>query len=157
MYNKKYLIFLLLIILSTKLFSITKIDSLEAVLNEVSGIKRIAILNELSLRYRKVNIEISYDCATQAYELAKKENDKKGKADALNNFGHYFRKIHDFDKSIENFKPALDIYRKLKADHDIANIYDNIGHIYWLKGDSPKALDYYKQYAQYVNRASITK
>lgn len=134
-----------MIILSAKLISITKIDSLETVLNEVSGKKRIAVLNELSSRYRRVNPEISYDCATQAYELAKKKNDKKGKAEALNNIGHYFRKICDFDKALKNFQQALNIYRNLKADRNIANIYDNIGHIYWFKGDSPNALDYYKR------------
>ncbi len=145
LYNKKYFIFLLLIILFTKLISITEIDSLEAVLNEVSGKERTAVLNELSSRYRRVNPEVSYDCATQAYELAKKKNDKKGEADALNNIGHYFRKICDFDEALNNFQQALNIYRNLKADRNIANIYDNIGHIYWFKGDSPNALDYYKR------------
>ncbi len=145
LHNKRYLIFLLLIILSARLFSISKIDSLEAVLNEVNEIERIIVLNELSSQYIKVNPEISYDCAAQAYELAKKGNDKKGKADALNNIGHYFRKTYDFEKAHENFQLALDIYRKLKADHDIANVYDNIGHIYWYKGDFSNALDYYKR------------
>ena len=145
MHYKKYLLLLLLIILSTELLTLTKIDSLEAVLNEVSGEKRIAVLNELSSQYKSVNPEISYDCATQAYELAKKGNDEKGKADALKNIGQYFRKVHNFDKALENFQLALDIYRMLKANHDIANIYDNIGHLFWLKGDFPNALDYYKR------------
>lgn len=145
LYNKRCLILLLLIILSVKLFSISKIDSLEAVLNEVDGKARILVLNELSSHYKNVNPEISYDCAAQAYELAKKGNDKKGKAEALNNIGHYFRKTYDFDRALEYFQQALDIYRKLKADHDIANIYDNIGHIHWHKGDFSGALDYYKR------------
>ncbi len=132
-------------ILSSKLFSISKIDSLEAILTEVNGKDRIIVLNELSSLYKNVNPEISYDCAAQAYELSKKENDNKGKADALNNIGHYFRKTYDFEKAHENFKQALDIYRKLNADHDIANIYDNIGHICWYKGDFSDALDYYKR------------
>jgi len=143
--NKKYIIFLLLIILSIRLFSISEIDSLEAILDEVNERERIVVLNELSSKYLPVNPEISYDCATQAYELAKKENDEKGKADALNNIGHYFRKTHDFDKALENSQLALDIYRKLKADYDIANTYDNIGHIYWFEGDFSNALDYYKR------------
>ena len=145
MQYKKYLLLLLLIILSTKLLAITKIDSLEAVLNEVDGKKRIAVLNKLSSLYININPEISYDCAIQAYELAKKEDDKRGVADALNNIGHYFRMTNDFDKALESFQQALDIYRKLKGDHDIANIYDNIGHIYWFKGYFPNALDYYKR------------
>ena len=100
LHNKRYLIFLLLLILLAKLFSISKIDSLEAVLNEVDGKERILVLNELSSRYKNVNPEISYDCAAQAYELAKKGNDKKGEAEALNNIGHYFRKTYDFEKAL---------------------------------------------------------
>ncbi len=145
MQYKKYLLLLLLIILTTKLLAVTEIDSLEAVLNEVEGKKRIAVLNKLSSLYININPEISYDCAAQAFELAKKEDDNKGIADALNNIGHYFRMTNDFDKALESFQQALDIYRKLKGDHDIANIYDNIGHIYWYKGDFPTALDYYKR------------
>ena len=127
------------------MFSISKIDSLEAVLNEVNEKERIAILNHLSKLYVKVNPEISYDCATQAYELAKKKNEKKGIADALNNMGHYFRKTYSYDAAIENFQRALNIYRELKLDYDIANIYDNIGHIYWSMGDFPNTLDYYSR------------
>ena len=145
LHNKKFLLFLLLVILSTKLISITKIDSLEAVLNEVSGKERITVLNKLSSLYRSINPEISYDCAAQSCALAKKVDDKKGEADALNNIGHYFRKTNNFDKALENFQQAINIYRNLKADKDIANMYDNIGHIYWFKSDFQNALDYYKR------------
>ena len=142
--KKLFLIFLLLIIISIKLLSIAKIDSLEAVLSEISGEERVTILNKLSSLYTNVNPNISYDYAAQAYELSKKKNDKIGISDALNNIGHYFRKINDFDQAIENFQQALNICRTLKDDSEIANIYSNIGHVYWLSGDFPNALDYYQ-------------
>ena len=123
--------------------SISKIDSLEAVLNEVSGKDRITVLNKLSLLYIRINPEIAYDCAAQSFELAKKINDEEGKADALNNIGHVFRKTYDYDQALENYQLALDIFRRLKSDRDIANVYDNIGHIYWYTGDFSNALDYY--------------
>ncbi|MBT3756088.1 MAG: tetratricopeptide repeat protein [Candidatus Cloacimonetes bacterium] len=143
MLRKKYLLLLILIILSTKLFSISKIDSLEAVLNHVDGKERMTVLNKLSLLYIRINPEISYDCAAQALELAKKNNDEKGRAYALNNIGNYFRITYDYDEALEFYQQALDIYRKLKLDRKIANVYDNIGHIHWFTGNFSKALDYY--------------
>jgi len=143
--NNVYFIILLLLIISTQLVSITEIDSLEALLIEVSGKERISLLNELSSQYRKINPEISYECAIQAYEFAKKRDDQKGKADALNNIGHFFRITNNFDKALKNFQQALDIYRNLKLDNKIANVYDNIGHIYWSRGNFTNALDYYKR------------
>ena len=74
--KKLFLIFLLLIIISIKLLSIAKIDSLEAVLSKISGEERVTILNKLSSLYTNVNQNISYDYAAQAYELSKKKNDK---------------------------------------------------------------------------------
>jgi len=145
LYIRKYQIFLILVILTTNLFSLSKIDSLETILDNLNGHEKINALNRLSNLYRIDNSEISYDYATQALELAKTSNDQKGIADALNGVGHYFRKIHEFEEAINNFQQALEIYRKLKSNSDIANIYNNIGHIYWFQGYFSKSLDYYKR------------
>ena len=143
--KKLLLIILSLTFLFSNLISITKIDSLEAILSEVNDEDRIPILNKLSSLFRNLNPDVSYDYAVQAYELSKKKNNKIGIVGSLNNIGHYFRKINDFDQAIANFQQALEICRKLKDDCDIANIYDNIGHIHWLSGDFSNALDYYKR------------
>ena len=145
MQNNKFFIFLLLLILFIKVFAISEIDSLEAVLIETNGKEKIDVLNHLSKLYMKDNPEISYDCVTEAYEIAKKKNDEKSIADALNHIGNYFRNTYDYDAALRNYQQALNIYRELRSNHDIANIYDNIGHIYWAMGDFPNTLDYFSR------------
>ena len=135
----------MLILISAKLLSITENDSLETILSQVDEEEKVKILNKLSNKYCKATPEISFDYASQAYELAQKNNDEHGKADALNNIGHYYRKTHNFEQAFKHFQHALSIYEKLDEDRNLANVYDNIGHTYWIKGDFPNALDNYKK------------
>lgn len=132
-----------MIIFSLKLMSVSTIDSLEVALKKASGQEKIEILIKLSKAYLKVNPDISYDCAAQAFELAKKRQYKKGTADALYRMGHYYRFTHDYSEATQNFEDALNIYRKLRLDNEIALIYNNLGSINILKGSYSEALDYY--------------
>jgi len=57
--------------------------------------------------------------------------------------GHYYRVNHDYDSANKCFQDALNLYRKIRSDKSIANIYDNIGYLHLAQSDFPEALDYY--------------
>ncbi|MBU0763597.1 MAG: tetratricopeptide repeat protein, partial [Bacteroidetes bacterium] len=53
--------------------------------------------------------------------------------------------LYRYDKALENFGQALDIMHDLDNKPAITGILNNIGEIYFEKGDFEKALNYFKQ------------
>ena len=142
---KKIILSMFFILISILLISENaKIDSLNNVLKSVSEEKQVTILNQLSISYRKVNLEKSYEYCLQAFELADKFKNNPEKYIALNSIGNYFRQNREYEKSIQYYQSALNICRKLKNNANIANELKNLGHVYWFLGDFDIALSYYQ-------------
>jgi len=64
------------------------------------------------------------------------------KADVFRLKGKSYWKISDYDKSMESFFSALDIYDDLKNVKGQCKTYDAIGVVYYLKGDFTSAIRY---------------
>lgn len=81
---KKAAVFTLVLLIATSgILSSSEADSLEQVLPSLRGIERISALNTLSRHLARSNQDQSVVYATEAYDLARKINYRKGEAEAL--------------------------------------------------------------------------
>jgi signal transduction histidine kinase len=78
----------------------------------------------------------------QAQDLARKDNNLRLQAQALNSIGETYRFLGDYPKSIRSQFAALDIYRRLQDDPNQALTSIFIGFSHLEMGDYRHALDY---------------
>ncbi|MFH1319272.1 MAG: tetratricopeptide repeat protein [Bacteroidota bacterium] len=137
-------------------FAQTKVDSLERALDKAkSDTNKVNLLNELSRAlWGTGSYDRSLEYSGEALVLGKKLGFVKGTGQALNNQGIVYRHRGDYDKALENYFSALDIYEKhietfspgeepFWVVKGKAVLLNNLGLIYWNKGDYAKALEYY--------------
>jgi tetratricopeptide (TPR) repeat protein len=88
-----------------------------------------------------------YESALDYYQLSARESeairDTINLTIAYNNMGEVYKKIQDYEKSIELLSTALDWYKKLKRPH--ALIIYNIGENYLFLNRLQDALNYYNR------------
>ncbi len=120
-----------------------KVDSIKNKLNTtLSQQEKIKTLNLLANIYLSTSPKKAIEYADKAFELAKKNKNKKQQANALNILGRAFLFQGNYKKTIECFQKSLRIYEKSGNKKGIADLLINIGNIYhdWDKYD--KALEY---------------
>lgn len=74
----------------------------------------------------------------KADEYIKGSGDKFVKAAILNNWGIYYERTGDYEKSIAMHLQALRIRQELKNEKQIAASYQNLGAVYFYMGDYPQ-------------------
>jgi len=88
-----------------------------------------------------------YESALDYYQLSARESgaikDTLGLANSYNNMGEVYKKIQDYQKSIELLNIALQWQKKIKIPYGIA--YYNIGENYLLMNRLPDAIDYFNR------------
>jgi len=88
-----------------------------------------------------------YESALDYYQLSARESgaikDTFGLANSYNNMGEVYKKIHDYNKSIELLNIAMEWQKKIKLPYAIE--YYNIGENYLLMGRIREAVDYFNQ------------
>lgn len=91
-------------------------------------------------------IDNALECNRDAIELARKTNDQRSEATALNNYAILLM-THKDDKAgaMENFKQSLGIRRKLNAKHQIASSLNNIGEVYMAMKKYDLAVRHYQE------------
>ncbi|MCU0393824.1 MAG: tetratricopeptide repeat protein [Thermoflexibacter sp.] len=104
---------------------------------------RIRIFNELSLSYRNSDIKRANDYAQRALILADKTNSRKGRADALGNFGAIFFRQGKYDTALIYQEEALEIREKINDQKGIASSYNLIALMEAQKGNYAKALGFH--------------
>jgi serine phosphatase RsbU (regulator of sigma subunit)/tetratricopeptide (TPR) repeat protein len=91
----------------------------------------------------RVKPEESIQYGTQALELSRKLNFRKGEAYALKYIALGYYIPANYILAIEYFQQALEIFEEINDKKGTANMLGNIGVIYNNEGNDTKALDYY--------------
>lgn len=85
----------------------------------------------------------AYSLAIQARDLSLAKNYRKGEGDAYKFMGLAFFFKGEVYQALENWLKALEIYKEIQDDYNIANTMSNIGSIYTYQEDDAKALEYH--------------
>ena len=94
-----------------------------------------------------------YELAETVYKRLLKElasddpSDYKYIGGILNAVGDAYRNKEDYDRALESFTQAVNLFKKAKADDhlDMAYFYNNIGLVYQENERYSEALDYYEK------------
>ena len=82
---------------------------------------------------------------SQANQLAKKINFRKGSAYALKNIGIAYYIQGNYVQTLNYWQQSLNIFKSIGDKLGEANILSNLGAVYFNQGDYVKALDYHLQ------------
>ncbi len=142
---RKYLIIILIIVLFLPLYSqLTKIDSLETILETSKGKDRFEILIRLSKNNQNINPDKSLEYANEAYSLSTKLGGKE-QSQALNCIGMSNNIIGNYNVALESLFKALDLREKTKNEVEISSTLNEIGNVYFNLNDFSKSLEYYNK------------
>ncbi|MCX6151167.1 MAG: tetratricopeptide repeat-containing sensor histidine kinase [Ignavibacteriales bacterium] len=119
-------------------------DSLEKQINNLSGTKKVDLLNQLSDIYQYINTKRAIDYAYEGIELAKQINYKKGLAAAYGNVGYSYVGLNN-QKAIENTKIALQMRKEIGDKIGTASSLNVLGIINYYQGDYLIAVEYHLQ------------
>lgn len=86
--------------------------------------------------------------AEKHIDFIRKSGDSSSYYSSLSFLAGYELKLNAPDKAIELFKKCLEYYRRSDDRSIISNVYDGLHECYEVKGDIPKAYDFYKRYVQ---------
>ncbi|MEO7488747.1 MAG: ATP-binding protein [Ferruginibacter sp.] len=115
-------------------------DSLKKVLlTEKEDTNKVNSLNELaSLLINKSDYANSLQYANKSLTLAKTLNFKRGEGIAYKNLGS---SVQEFEEALKNLNTALNIFKELQSEQDIADSYYRIGGAYfYLQQNMPEAI-----------------
>lgn len=126
------------------LFAQNEGDSIKALLEESSGTDRVILLNKLAYEYSYSDPGAANAYATEALNLAKSLNDKKGIAKSLMNLGHLSFDKADYQKALKLYLDGLEINEGLREAKGVANSLVCVGNVYLLLENYEKCLEYYK-------------
>ncbi|MEP7109840.1 MAG: adenylate/guanylate cyclase domain-containing protein [Ferruginibacter sp.] len=96
----------------------------------------------------------AFDLATEAKILAENIHFAKGEAYALKNIGTSYYYQGKYLEAIEKLNHSLKIFKEIKNNIGISNMYNNIGVVYYDQGDDVKALENYLQSLQFAELAN---
>lgn len=130
-----------------------RVDSLQYIIKTTNQLSTLVIsLNSLSSQLcQQGDYEKSMQYANEVVSTLNHYNHyslnenfrKKQLAIAYTNIGNAYKNKNDYDKSLEFYTRAINIYEQLKDTVEMAKVYNNIGIIYYNKSDYNKALDTY--------------
>jgi two-component system, sensor histidine kinase PdtaS len=122
------------------------VDSLAASLKvATSNSDKIRLLNALAYELCYVNADSAIRLSETSLQLASKENDAKGKADALNNLGIANHIRGNFPVALNHYSSSLLLRREQNDSAGVAGLLNNMASIYAVQGNYPEALDNYQQ------------
>lgn len=132
-------------------------DSLLTLLrNSKEDTARVNILNQISASYFNSSPENSIKYATEAKELAEKEQYNTGLAYALKNIGIGYYMQADYIQTLTYWNQSLQEFKSINDKTGIANILSNLGAVYYNQGDDATALDYYLKALKYAEEIADT-
>ena len=137
-----------IILIAISLKSDAKVDSLQTIITEKSGIERINMLNEIASLTIKTDTLLAKQSAKEALELALDTDYKFGIAQANYQLGMVARYQNKLKESIRFLQKAQKIQidnPELKTKGNYLNIYHYLGSIYQQMGDYHKALSLYEE------------
>lgn len=145
MRKRFYIISLLLLFLNINLFSnnYNKVDSLLNLLKTATvDSQKVKILHELSYNVCETNYLQSIEYASNALEISKTNNYKKGAGLSYFALGRSNESKGEYQKAISNFFLALQIFEEIDDKVDIAKTLSYIGFIYRYQSNIDNAIVY---------------
>lgn len=137
----------------------SKSDSLNLQLARITESQKASILNELSQTNSKDASDKAIQYAKTALELARKYQDVKNEALALQNLCIAYLYNDIYDEALVNGLAALDIFEDLGDQKDLAYILSTIGWIYYDIENADLALNYHQKvldiYLKQANKDNI--
>jgi tetratricopeptide (TPR) repeat protein len=120
-------------------------DSLIAVLDTVSGERKVKTLNELFRDQLHKDPVKALGYTREALNLATEIGDNRGQAASYNNLGVAYRNQGALDKALEYYITSMKIYETLGNKEGIATTKNNIANIYSIKKDYGQAMRYLEE------------
>ncbi len=109
---------------------------------------QVKILNGLSFSLRESDPDLALQYSSQAYQLSRKLNYKKGMGRAMGNSGWIYYRKGDFVKALEDSYEGLRLSEREKDLQEVARSLNNIGAINYEQKQFESALVYFKRAVQ---------
>ncbi len=110
----------------------------------------VARISNISRSFTK-----SIETDLEAFELAKRFNDKKSMAIALKNIAHTNLNLGRLDQALEHLKMAKEYSLEVSDSVTYSYIVATIGSVYFQKDDYSKAILYYKDGVEILSKLKI--
>ncbi len=121
------------------------LDSLKLALKKTANKKSNSHTSLLigEIYFNLNNLSDAQDYFNKSLVYSEQINDKKGKAEALNNIAIVHNKNGNLLKCIELLEQSLKIKIEINDSAGIGKAYNNLGFFYNIKRDTAKAFEYY--------------
>jgi len=121
---KKFNLLLLLFLLLTNVFGLTRLDQLKLDLESATGNNKLLILDELQKSYWKIYPQISLEYGIDALKITTENGDKLQQAKQLQNIAITYKNLHNYKNAIEYMTLSLQTAKKIKnVDLQIVALY----------------------------------
>lgn len=121
-----------------------EIEILKAQLQQVSGLDKVSLLQDLAVAAISEQPEVSLEFAKEALELGHQAGaEQEVVASIHEQIGQACLRLNRFEQALENFIEALVIWQELNEAERSGQNFMDIAGIYYDLGDFDQALDYY--------------
>ncbi len=145
----KQFLFVLILLISTPFIFIgnaqtPKIDSLNNLLNvhTTQDTVRVNLLNKTADNLYRIDLEKTFEYATEANTLSKELDFTKGKAESTFLIGLYYERKKDYLKALEYYQKSIPLKESLGDKIGLYDIYTRFTFIYSQINDYPAALNF---------------
>ncbi|RMG83848.1 MAG: response regulator [Bacteroidetes bacterium] len=114
-------------------------DSLQRVLNNLTGSEKVAALNQLALSLASSEGKRAMDLAEEALRLSETLHDARQKAKTLHTIGQIYQKKYDYTNAMKSFVEALRIWNDLGDEAGMAASKNQIGTVFFLQENYTQA------------------
>jgi len=101
---------------------------------------KVDFLNKLSAQYVIKSPIKAIEFSDNAFEIAVKSNDMKGKAFALLNLGTAYYFIDKYEKAFNHLNQSEQVFRVINDEDGLGMVFNAYGEIYTLQGKYGKAI-----------------
>lgn len=128
-------------------------DSLLNVIDGQNGADRIRTRLDLSFSVRKLDHSVALEQGKLALLESQKINSVSLKAESYYCAGLAFYYMTQPDSAFDNFKEAIDIYKNLKNDEKLCQLYSFAGFCHLsISGNQKEAIDYFNKGIYYAKQ-----
>ncbi len=120
-------------------------DSLEVIASSasLSDQDRIVAMNQLSRHYLRIDTNLSFNYAQQAFELSEKSGDVEGLLKSTESLARYATEQGRYKEAKSYLFNMIDAYDPSEYPRDFASIYISLANIYDIQSEFDLALSYY--------------
>src|SRR5690606_26159803 len=119
---------------------ISKVDSLQALLQTASDTTEVNLLNELAKQYWRIQANSAQQYALEALNTAQQIRYQKGEAEAYRILGWSFNNQGNQDQASLYLKRAIRIFEQIRYDPGLAAALNNLGVVSYYSGNYEEGL-----------------